>query len=211
MTPAPPDRGACSRTASKTLAFAGDQASVEQAEQELGIRRDPASSKSASSRTCWPSASRRSHSGCSTALMNASSAGTDRAVEDDQQIEVGVQAERAPAVAAERADGERQLGLALRVVEAASRTRPSIRSARRATTSRPPRPLAGLGGVLVPGGREQARRRGSSAPGRSLPGIVNVIEPVARAPSEPIAMKPWYPRGPARDAPHPRCRRRVNT
>src|SRR3954469_2895734 len=82
------------------------------------------------------------------------------------------------------------------------RTSPSMRSARRATTSRPPRPWRASAAY-------SSRAAASSAAPRFfrswplLPGNVNVIEPAARAPFTPIVMKPWYPRGPAPGAPAP--------
>ena len=54
--------------------------------------------------------------------------GADLAADDDQEVEIGVQAERAAPVAADRADGDRRRDVAQDLV-ARSRTRPSIRSA----------------------------------------------------------------------------------
>ena len=69
------------------------------------------SAKSESSRTCWPTVSPRSQSGCSSAPTKRSSLERHRVLEEDQQVDVGVQAERSPAVAAERADRHGRAGV----------------------------------------------------------------------------------------------------
>ena len=81
---------------------AGEQPQVAERQQELGVRPSRSASNSASSRTCWPTVSFRSQSGCRTAFTNRSSRRADRPIEHDQQVDVGVEAERPAPVAAER-------------------------------------------------------------------------------------------------------------
>ena len=67
--------------------------------------------KSASSRTCWPTVRRRSQSGCSRPLTKRSSGGPIAPAVDDQEVDIRVEAEGTPSVAADRADRDGHRGL----------------------------------------------------------------------------------------------------
>ena len=97
------------------------------------------SANSSSSRTWWPTTTPRSQSGCRNAAQEPLLRRPDAPAEQHQQVDVGMQAEVPPAVAAERDDRHRPLRRAGVAIELPQQSRRRGPHGARAPRGRPPR------------------------------------------------------------------------